>query len=95
MSDCDAVTDIYQGHNYTPGQPEASALSLLHGMDNECADFFAKRTDDKDYRPFLDAVKQGLLKESDIDTTVDSALYRAHEAGHVRSAGDGSVLEDR
>jgi len=76
VSDCDAVTDIYQGHNYTPGQPEASALSLLHGMDNECADFFAKRTDDKDYRPFLDAAKQGLLKESDIDTTV-IRLYTA------------------
>jgi beta-glucosidase len=76
VSDCDAVTDIYQGHNYTPGQPEASALSLQHGMDNECADFFAKRTDDKDYRPFLDAVKQGLLKESEIDTTV-IRLYTA------------------
>ena len=36
-------------------------------MDNECADFFAKVNDDHDYKPYLDAVKQGYLKESDID----------------------------
>ncbi|HVZ84830.1 MAG TPA: glycoside hydrolase family 3 N-terminal domain-containing protein, partial [Terracidiphilus sp.] len=70
VSDCDAVTDIYQGHNFTPDQPSASALSLQRGMDNECADFFAKRTDDKDYRPYLEAVQQGFLKESTIDTAV-------------------------
>jgi beta-glucosidase len=76
VSDCGAVTDIYQGHNFTPDQPAASALSLQRGMDNECADFFAKRTDDKDYRPYLDAVKQGLLQESTIDTAV-TRLYTA------------------
>jgi beta-glucosidase len=70
VSDCDAVTDIYRGHNFTPAQPEASALSLQRGMDNECADFGFLRTDDKDYRPFLDAVQQGLLKESEIDTAL-------------------------
>jgi beta-glucosidase len=70
VSDCGAVIDIYSGHNFTPAQPEASALSLRRGMDNECADFFAKRTDDGDYRPYLDAVKQGLLKESEVDTAV-------------------------
>ncbi|HEY6491123.1 MAG: glycoside hydrolase family 3 C-terminal domain-containing protein [Terracidiphilus sp.] len=76
VSDCDAVTDIFEGHNYTPGQPEATALALQHGMDNECADFFTKRTDDKDYKPYLDAVKEGLLKESDLDTAV-TRLYTA------------------
>jgi beta-glucosidase len=70
VSDCDAVADIYRGHNYTPAQPEASALSLQRGMDNECADFSFARTDDKDYRPFIDAVQQGLLKESEIDTAL-------------------------
>jgi beta-glucosidase len=70
VSDCGAVIDIYAGHNFTPAQPEASGLSLRRGMDNECADFFAKRADDGDYRPYLDAVKQGLLKESEVDTAV-------------------------
>ena len=39
-------------------------------MDNECIDFRAKVTDDHDYKPYLDAVKQGYLKESEIDTAL-------------------------
>ena len=39
-------------------------------MDNECVDFSMKVNDDHDYRPYLDAVKQGFLKESDIDVAV-------------------------
>ena len=67
VSDCGAVRDIYSGHHYKPTQAQASAISLQRGMDNECIDFRAKVTDDHDYRPYLDAVKQGHLKESDID----------------------------
>ncbi len=67
VSDCGAVIDIYQGHKFKPTQPEASAISLKRGMDNECVDFTMKVKDDHDYRPYLDAVKQGFLKESDID----------------------------
>jgi beta-glucosidase len=70
VSDCGAVTDIFNGHKFTKSQPEASAISLKRGMDNECGDFFAKVNDDHDYRPYLDAVKQGYLKESDIDVTL-------------------------
>ena len=70
VSDCGAVIDIFAGHHYKPTQAQASAISLLTGMDNECADFFAKVTDDHDYKPYLDAVKQGYLKESDIDQAV-------------------------
>jgi beta-glucosidase len=70
VSDCGAVIDIHQGHKFKPTQPEASALSLQRGMDNECVDFTMKVNDDHDYRPYLDAVKQGFLKESDIDVAV-------------------------
>jgi beta-glucosidase len=70
VSDCDAVADIYQTHHYTPAQPEASALALQHGMDNQCADFRAKRKDDHDYKPYIDAVHERLLKESEIDTAL-------------------------
>jgi beta-glucosidase len=70
VSDCGAVTDIFNGHKFTKSQPEASAISLKRGMDNECGDFFAKVTDDHDFRPYLDAVKQGFLKESDIDVAL-------------------------
>lgn len=70
VSDCGAIRDIFEGHHYRPSQAEASAVSLKLGMDNECVDFFAKVTDDHDYAPYFDAVKQGFLKESDIDVAL-------------------------
>jgi beta-glucosidase len=39
-------------------------------MDNECIDFTAKVTDDHDYAPYIEAVKKGYLKESDIDVAL-------------------------
>ncbi len=66
VSDCDAVADIFNGHHYTKSMAEAGAVSLKTGMDNECADFFTKATDNSDYVKFLDAVKQGILTEKDI-----------------------------
>ncbi len=70
VSDCGAVIDIFAGHHYKPTQSQASGISLASGMDNECADFFAKVNDDHDYKPYLDAVKEGYLKESEIDTAL-------------------------
>ena len=70
VSDCGAVRDIFDGHHFKPSQPEASAISLKRGMDNECIDFVANVTDDHDYAPYLQAVKQGFLKESDIDVAL-------------------------
>ena len=70
VSDCGAVHDIFENHHYEPSQAQASAVSLTRGMDNECIDFRAKVTDDHDYRPYLDAVKAGYLKESAIDTAL-------------------------
>ncbi len=70
VSDCDAIVDIYEGHHYTKSQAEAAAVALKTGMDNECADFFTVAKDDHDYRPYIDAVKQGLLTEADLDVAV-------------------------
>ena len=70
VSDCGAVIDIFENHKFKPSQAEASAASLKRGMDNECVDFTFKVKDDHDYKPYLDAVKQGYLKETDIDTAV-------------------------
>jgi beta-glucosidase len=69
VSDCDAVRNIFRDHHYRPTQPQASAISLVRGMDNECIDF-AKVTDDHDYRPYIDAVQQGYLPESVVDTAL-------------------------
>jgi len=70
VSDCDAVADIFNGHHFTQSMAEAGAVSLKRGMDNECADFFTKATRNADYVKFLDAVKQGLLTEKDIDVSL-------------------------
>jgi beta-glucosidase len=70
VSDCGAVLDIHNGHKFNTTQAESSAVSLRRGMDNECVDFSFKVNDDRDYKAYLDAVKQGYLKESEIDTAV-------------------------
>jgi beta-glucosidase len=70
VSDCDAVVDVFNGHHFTKSMAEAAAVSMKTGMDNECADFFTKATDNSDYVKYLDAVKQGLLSEKDIDVAL-------------------------
>jgi beta-glucosidase len=80
VSDCGAVIDIFEGHHFTASQPEASALALKRGMDNECVDFFPL-TDNHDYAPYLEGVKQGLLKESDIDVAVTPLMTARMKLG--------------
>jgi beta-glucosidase len=76
VSDCDAIVDIFSGHHFAKSQAEAAADALTTGMDNECADFFTKATSNSDYVPYLDAVKQGLITEKDIDVAL-KRLYTA------------------
>jgi beta-glucosidase len=70
VSDCDAVVDIFEGHHFAKSQAEAAAVAIKAGMDNECADYITIVKDVHDYQPFLDAVKQGLLSEAEIDVTL-------------------------
>ena len=69
VSDCDAVRDIFTGHHFRPTQAQASAISLERGMDNECYGGGPGR-DNTDYKPFIDAVRQGFLSQSAIDNAV-------------------------
>ena len=70
VSDCGAVRDVFNGHRYRTAQPQASAISLERGMDNECIDFLSKVKDDHDYKPYIEAVQQGYLSESAMDTAL-------------------------
>ncbi|MGH9490117.1 MAG: glycoside hydrolase family 3 C-terminal domain-containing protein, partial [Terriglobales bacterium] len=70
VSDCDAVHDIFSGHQYRPTQVQASAISLERGMDNECFGF-AGMPDGGDYRPYLEAVQEGYLSVDAIDRALD------------------------
>jgi beta-glucosidase len=70
VSDCDAVVDIFKGHQFTKSQAEAAAVSMKTGMDNECADFFTKANDNSDYVPYVDAVMQGHMSEKDLNVSL-------------------------
>ena len=76
VSDCGAVRDIFSGHRYRPTQPQSSAISLERGMDNECVDFTSLVKDDHDYKPYIEAVQQGYLSQ----TAMDTALVRLFTA---------------
>lgn len=75
VSDCEAIVNIFRDHHFTKTQSEASALAVQRGMDNECLDA-GKPTTDHDYKPYLEAYQQGVLKENEIDT----ALVRLYTA---------------
>ena len=81
VSDCDAVVDIFNGHHFTKSMADAAAVSLKRGMDNECADFFTKATSNSDYVKYLDAVKQGILAEKEIDVALKRSLMARFRLG--------------
>jgi beta-glucosidase len=89
VSDCDAVVNIYRDHHFTGTQPEASALAVERGMDNECIDGGEKVEDDHDYKPYLDAYKQGILKESEIDTALTRLFTARMKLGMFDPPGTG------
>ena len=62
VSDCDAVSNIYDPHHYTKTPEEAAAVALLVGTDSDCGGFY------KDHLP--GAYSQGLVTEADFDTSV-------------------------
>jgi len=68
VSDCGAVQDIQEGHHFVATLPEAAAAVIKHSMDLECSG--------RDYSHYLAAVKEGLLRESDLDVAV-KRLMRA------------------
>ncbi|HEX6806004.1 MAG TPA: glycoside hydrolase family 3 C-terminal domain-containing protein [Terriglobales bacterium] len=71
VSDCAAVADIFTGHHYTPDMAHAAADALKAGTDLECG--FAQG---QAFPSLVDAVHQGLVQESDIDTAL-RRLFRA------------------
>ena len=90
VSDCDAIVDIFQGHHFVKSQAEAAAVAIKTGMDNECADFFTITKDDHDYKPFVDAVKQGLLTEGELDVSLRRLFTARMRLGQRRASPVGS-----
>jgi len=75
VSDCDAVRDVAANHRYRPTQAQGAAISVIRGMDNECVTFTSRYGDPVE-KAYIDAVQQGYLPES----TLDTALIRLFTA---------------
>jgi beta-glucosidase len=69
VSDCDAVRDVAANHRYRPTQAQGAAISVMRGMDNECVTF-TKRFGEPVEKAYIDAVQQGYLPESVLDTAL-------------------------
>ncbi len=61
VSDCGAIDDIWQRHKLVKTAAEASAMSVKAGTDVECG---------SSYKALLQAVKEGLITEVQIDTSL-------------------------
>ena len=75
VSDCDAVRDVAANHRYRPTQAQGVAISVMRGMDNECVTF-TERFGEPVEKAYIDAVQQGYLPE----TTLDTSLIRLFTA---------------
>jgi beta-glucosidase len=69
VSDCDAVRDVAANHRYRPTQAQGAAISVIRGMDNECVTF-TSRFGESVEKAYVDAVQQGYLPESTLDTAL-------------------------
>jgi beta-glucosidase len=65
VSDCGAIGDVYETHKFAAGALEGVARTLEAGTDLDCG---------TEYTNLLPAVRAGLLKESEIDTSVRRLL---------------------
>jgi beta-glucosidase len=80
--DCDAVRDIETGHKYASSAAEAGALAIKAGLDNDCttSGLFGSRGA-PDYQRYIDALKQGLLTESEVDVALKRMLRIRFQLG--------------
>jgi len=72
VSDCGAVEDLYTGHKLTNSMAAASALAVKSGVSLDCG---------KEYTSLVDAVKQGLITEKEIDAALAELLKTRFRLG--------------
>jgi beta-glucosidase len=72
VSDCDAISDIYSGHKLVTSKAGAAALALQRGVNLNCGDT---------YLSLPDAVKQGLVTEAQIDSSLAVLLRTRFKLG--------------
>ncbi len=72
VSDCWAISDIYQYHKEAKDAAEASADAVKAGTDLECGDSYTK---------LLDAVQKGLIKENELDISLKRLMKARFQLG--------------
>ena len=72
VSDCGAIYDIWKFHKVVPTEMEASVLGVRGGTDLTCG---------TEYPSLVQAVKQGLITESEIDTAVKRLMTARFRLG--------------
>jgi len=72
VSDCGAIYDIWKFHKFVPTEMEASVLGVKAGTDLTCGD---------EYKTLVQAVKQGLISENEINTAVKRLLTARFRLG--------------
>src|SRR5580693_10054521 len=78
VSDCDAIADIDEGHHLVSSKTGAAALALQRGVNLNCGDTYLSLTD---------AVKQGLVTEAQIDSSLAILLRTRFKLGLFDPSG--------
>ena len=73
VSDCWAIQDFHQGHKVTPGPVESAVLALRKGVNLNCGSEY--------YPNLVKAVKQGLIKEDEINQSLAILLRTRFKLG--------------
>ena len=72
VSDCAAISDISEGHKFAADLPHAAATALAAGTDLSCG---------KEYEHLAEAVHQGLVSKTVIDTAVNRLFTARFQLG--------------
>ena len=76
-SDCWAVSDFWEGHQYSPSKASATSQAVRSGTDLECGN---------SYQNLIDGVKQGMITEEEIDVSLKRLLAARFRLGDLDPA---------
>jgi beta-glucosidase len=72
VSDCGAISDIWKGHQFVKSEAAASAVAVKVGTDLACG---------REYASLIQAVKEGLISEAEIDVSLKRLLTARFRLG--------------
>lgn len=80
VSDCGAIDDIFQGHKFKPDAPSAVAAAIEAGTDLDCGHM---------YRHIPEAIRQNLLREAEVDRSLQRLLTARMRLGILQGPERG------